>query len=65
MGVPTSEELRPQSGGETTKSLRDMWWHWKRKKERRKERIENVLPDVYIITVKKGKIYPIAGEVEV
>jgi hypothetical protein len=25
MGVPTSEP-----GGETTKSIRDMWWHWGR-----------------------------------
>jgi hypothetical protein len=22
--------LRPQPGGETTKSIRDMWWHWKK-----------------------------------
>jgi hypothetical protein len=24
----TSVTLRPQPGGETTKSIRDMWWHW-------------------------------------
>src|SRR5215510_15747025 len=23
-----SVTLRPQPGGETTESLRDMWWHW-------------------------------------
>jgi hypothetical protein len=23
-----SVTLRPQPGGETTKSIRDMWWHW-------------------------------------
>jgi hypothetical protein len=23
-----SVTLRPQLGGETTKSIRDMWWHW-------------------------------------
>jgi hypothetical protein len=22
---------RPQPGGETTKSVRDMWWHWEKK----------------------------------
>jgi hypothetical protein len=26
-----SVTLRPQLGGETTKSIRDMWWHWKKK----------------------------------
>jgi hypothetical protein len=25
-----SVTLRPQPGGETTKSIRDMWWHWKK-----------------------------------
>jgi hypothetical protein len=27
-----SVTLRPQPGGETTKSIRDMWWHWWNKK---------------------------------
>jgi hypothetical protein len=33
MGVPTAKSvtLRPQPGGETTKSIRDMWWHWEKK----------------------------------
>jgi hypothetical protein len=26
-----SATLRPQPGGETTKSIRDMWWHWPKK----------------------------------
>src|SRR5215469_16538933 len=26
-----SVTLQPQLGGETTKSIRDMWWHWKKK----------------------------------
>jgi hypothetical protein len=31
MGVPASEvTLRSQPGGETTKSIRDMWWHWEK-----------------------------------
>src|SRR5215469_4497646 len=25
-----SVTLRPQPGRETTKSVRDMWWHWKK-----------------------------------
>src|SRR5215469_5370002 len=25
-----SVTLRPQRGGETTKSIRDMWWHWQK-----------------------------------
>jgi hypothetical protein len=25
-----SVTLRPQPGGETTKSIRDMWWHWQK-----------------------------------
>jgi hypothetical protein len=25
-----SVTLRPQPGGETTKSIRDMWWHWEK-----------------------------------
>jgi hypothetical protein len=28
MGVPTSEVCYIQPGGETTKFIRDMWWHW-------------------------------------
>jgi hypothetical protein len=27
-----SVTLRPQPGGESTKSIRDMWWHWKKEK---------------------------------
>jgi hypothetical protein len=27
----TSVTLPPQRGGETTKSTRDMWWHWQKK----------------------------------
>jgi hypothetical protein len=29
-GVPTSEVgyTQPKPGGETMKSIRDMWWHW-------------------------------------
>jgi hypothetical protein len=27
-----SVTLQPQPGGETTKSIRDMWWHWEKKK---------------------------------
>jgi hypothetical protein len=27
-----SVTLWPQPGGETTKSIRDMWWHWRKKK---------------------------------
>jgi hypothetical protein len=27
-----SVTLRPQSGGEITKSIRDMWWHWTEKR---------------------------------
>jgi hypothetical protein len=26
-----SVTLRPQPGGQTTKSIRDMWWYWKKK----------------------------------
>jgi hypothetical protein len=29
-----SVTIRPQPGGETTKSIRDMWWHWGGKKSR-------------------------------
>jgi hypothetical protein len=31
MGVPTSEVgyTSATTGRETTKSIRDMWWHWK------------------------------------
>src|SRR5215469_7229039 len=25
-----SVTLRPQPGGETKKSIRDMWWHWRK-----------------------------------
>src|SRR5215468_1298024 len=28
-----SVTFRPQPKGETTKSIRDMWWHWKKKLE--------------------------------
>jgi hypothetical protein len=31
--------LQPQPGGETTKSIRDMWWHWRsggKKKKKKK-----------------------------
>jgi hypothetical protein len=30
-----SVTLRPQPGRETTKSIRDMWWHWKKNKMHR------------------------------
>jgi hypothetical protein len=28
----TSEVGWPQPGGKTTKSIRDMWWHWPKKR---------------------------------
>jgi hypothetical protein len=28
-----SATLRPQMGGEATKSVRDMWWHWREEKK--------------------------------
>jgi hypothetical protein len=35
MGVPDSEVgyTSATTGGETTKSIRDMWWHWKKKRK--------------------------------
>jgi hypothetical protein len=34
MGVPTSEVgyTSATTRRETTKSIRDMWWHWRKKK---------------------------------
>jgi hypothetical protein len=38
-----SVTLRPKSGGETTKSIRDMWWYW-HKKTQKMHIIHRVLP---------------------
>jgi hypothetical protein len=42
-----SVTLRPQPGGEATKSIRDMWWHWK--KETYKLKLQRIYIYIYLV----------------
>jgi hypothetical protein len=44
MGVPTSEVgfTSATTGRHTTKSVRDMWWHWERESERNYNYVEKI-----------------------
>jgi hypothetical protein len=34
-----SVTVRPQPGGGTRKSIRDMWWHWEGERERKEKAV--------------------------
>jgi hypothetical protein len=54
-----SVTLRPQPGGETTKSIRDKWWDWGEKKKEKKNPNNNTLQLVCAALVRlkvRGKV---------
>jgi hypothetical protein len=44
-----SVKSQPQPGGETTKSMTDILWHWKKKKKKKKKKIHIVVTDWHFL----------------